>query len=71
MKVPFRDDEFMIGSPDCSAKAFKTPLLRQCPFDLAMISWEARLGGGLDGYVWKVKFGHRGPFALKIVSNHF
>lgn len=69
MKVPFCDDELMMGPPDCSLAAFKKPLLRQCPFDLATISWKAHLGGGgVDGYVWRVKFGDGGPFALKVVS---
>jgi hypothetical protein len=51
-----------------SLSAFKTSLLHQCPFDLTTISSGACLGGGIDGYVWKVRFGESGPFALKVVS---
>lgn len=68
--VPFRNDQCMAGPPSCSASDFKTPRLRRCPFDLTTINWNSssRLGGGLDGYVWKVWFGADGPYALKVVS---
>ncbi|OIW29682.1 hypothetical protein CONLIGDRAFT_654182 [Coniochaeta ligniaria NRRL 30616] len=62
----FQDDTVLLGPPSLTAEDFKTPRLRRCKFDLATISWEARLGGGLDGYVWKVKFGEEGPFTLKL-----
>ncbi|KAK3935042.1 hypothetical protein QBC46DRAFT_462308 [Diplogelasinospora grovesii] len=65
-KVPFRDDSLMLGPPSLTAADFKTPRLRRCRFDLATVSWEARIDGGLDGYVWKVKFGDEGPFVLKV-----
>lgn len=67
-KVPFRDDTLMLGPPSCTAQDFETPRLRQWPFDLATLSWEARIDGGLDGYVWKVRFGDQGPFILKVVG---
>lgn len=67
-KVPFRDDSLMLGPPSLTAADFKMPRLRRCRFDLATVSWEARIGGGLDGYVWKVKFGDEGPFIPKVVS---
>ncbi len=57
----------MIGPPSCTAADFKKPRLRRCPFDPADLRFEARLGGGLDGYVWKVYFGDEGLFALKVV----
>ncbi|KAM6535425.1 hypothetical protein FALCPG4_004989 [Fusarium falciforme] len=58
----------MEGPPGCSAADFDVPRLRRCPFDLANIDWKAssRLGGGLDGYVWKVWFKGDGPFVLKV-----
>ena len=68
MQVPFLDDKPMSGPPPCTAQNFKLPRLRHCIFDLSTITWEDRLGGGLDGYVWKVWFGETGPFALKVVS---
>lgn len=64
---PFHDDELMVGPPDCSEKAFRRPRLRRCPFDLDTIYWISRLDGGLDGFAWKVAFGDRGPFVLKVV----
>ena len=67
-RVPFRDNALMTGPPSCTAADFKKPRLRRCPFDPAELRFEARLGGGLDGYVWKVDFGDEGPFALKVVS---
>jgi hypothetical protein len=68
--VPFRDDELMEGPHSCSAADFDMPCLRRCPFNLADIDWESssRLGGGLDGYVWKVWFKGDEPFVLKVVS---
>ncbi|GAB1311746.1 hypothetical protein MFIFM68171_01956 [Madurella fahalii] len=64
---PFYDENLMVGPPACSERDFIRPLLRRCPFDLNTISWIARLGGGLDGFAWKVMFGDQGPFVLKVV----
>ncbi|ERS98797.1 uncharacterized protein SPSK_04307 [Sporothrix schenckii 1099-18] len=46
----------------------KTPKLRRCTFDVDTIDWRrARLlGAGLDGAVWRVFFGDKGPYALKL-----
>ena len=68
MQVPFLDDTRMSGPPFCTAENFALPRLRQCTFDPSTIVWEDKLGGGLDGYVWKVCFGEIGPFVLKVVS---
>lgn len=57
----------MVGPPKLDHEAFLTPKLRRCPFDPTTLVWAGRLGGGADGYVWKVKFGDQGPFALKVV----
>jgi len=64
----FRDDTPMVGPPSCTAADFKVPRLRRCPFDPEDLVFEARLGGGADGCVWKVRLGREGPFALKMVS---
>ncbi|KAI8715365.1 hypothetical protein NCS52_01043900 [Fusarium sp. LHS14.1] len=66
MQVPFLDDKPMNGPPSCTEQNFKLPRLRQCTFNFDTIVWEHKLGGGLDGYVWKVWFGEIGPFALKV-----
>ncbi|RYP14967.1 hypothetical protein DL765_006035 [Monosporascus sp. GIB2] len=42
------------------------PRLRRCPFNLDSMVWEARVDGGVDGYVWEVRFGAQGPFVLKV-----
>ncbi|KAL2158238.1 hypothetical protein VTH06DRAFT_4558 [Thermothelomyces fergusii] len=65
-RLPFRDDAPMVGPPKTTAADFEMPRLRRCPFDLGSMVWEARLGGGADGYVWKVRFGTEGPFVLKV-----
>jgi hypothetical protein len=59
------------GEPSCFAADFKLPQLRRCPFDPATIDWNRSIpvGGGLDGYVWKVWFGQDGPYALKVVRS--
>lgn len=64
------DDIPLEDKPCCSKAAFERPRLRKCPHDLSTVDWEKAvpLGGGLDGYVWKVYFGTNGPFALKVVS---
>ncbi|KAM4057190.1 hypothetical protein HRG_004030 [Hirsutella rhossiliensis] len=66
MQVPFLDDSLMGGPLYCTLKDFELPCLRQCAFEPSTIAWEDKLGGGLDGYVWKVRFGEMGPFALKV-----
>ncbi|KAK4039965.1 hypothetical protein C8A01DRAFT_46621 [Parachaetomium inaequale] len=66
MKRPFYDEAPIVGSPDCSEAAFYRPLLRRCPFEPGSISWIARLGGGLDGFAWKVMVGDQGPFVIKM-----
>ncbi|KAI5858238.1 hypothetical protein GGS23DRAFT_607749 [Durotheca rogersii] len=48
---------------------FRHPLLRKFPGDPAGISWQCRLGGGVDGYVWEVKYSNQGPFALELWEN--
>lgn len=68
MQVPFLDDKPMSGPPSCTVEDLKRPHLRRCTFDFDTIIWGRRLGGGLDGHVWKVWFGEEGPFALKVVS---
>ncbi|KAI1847035.1 hypothetical protein JX265_006770 [Neoarthrinium moseri] len=65
MKKPFRSDEPMNGPPSCTIADFMRPHLRKCTF-AETIRWEKTLGYGLDGYVWKVWFGDKGPFALKM-----
>ncbi|OAA63356.1 hypothetical protein SPI_03519 [Niveomyces insectorum RCEF 264] len=63
---PFRDDALMEGPPSCTLRDLRRPRLRRCPFDPDTITWLSRLGGGLDGYCWKVNFGDQGPFVLKL-----
>ncbi|KAF5621355.1 uncharacterized protein FTJAE_11326 [Fusarium tjaetaba] len=65
--IAFRDDMLMSSPPSCSAADFKRPHLRRCLFNTANIDWSrsSRVGGGLDGYIWKVWFGADGPYALK------
>ncbi|KAG7291120.1 hypothetical protein NEMBOFW57_001130 [Staphylotrichum longicolle] len=65
-RIAFRDDTPMVGPPGTTATDFKMPRLRRCPFTLDSMIWEARVDGGIDGYVWKVSFGAKGPFALKV-----
>ncbi|KAK5989676.1 hypothetical protein PT974_07931 [Cladobotryum mycophilum] len=70
LELPFLDDAEMQGAPNLSIAAFETPKLRRCPFNLASVNWRSKstsaLGGGLDGFVWKVSFGDDGPYALKV-----
>ncbi|KAK5661241.1 hypothetical protein OQA88_11134 [Cercophora sp. LCS_1] len=65
-QTPFRDDAPMVGPPRTTAADFKMPRLRRCLFDLDGMVWEARMDGGMDGYVWKVRFGAQGPYVLKV-----
>lgn len=71
VKVAFRRDDLLEGEPSCFAADFKLPRLRRCPLDPATIDWSISscIGGGRDGYVWKVWFGDDGPYALKVVSS--
>ncbi|KAL7623748.1 hypothetical protein AAE478_005301 [Parahypoxylon ruwenzoriense] len=67
--VPFLSEEKMDDRPpSCSAADFDMPRLRRSLFDLHAIDLERsdRLGGGLDGFVWKVRFLERGPYVLKV-----
>ncbi|KAF5974095.1 hypothetical protein FBULB1_7927 [Fusarium bulbicola] len=66
--VPFRDDVLMSSPPSYSAADFEKPRLGRCHFDPATINWRlsSRIGGGLDGYIWKVWFEADGPYALKV-----
>lgn len=66
-KTPFRDDTPRVGAHKTAAADFEMSRLRRCAFDLDSIVWEARVGGGADGYVWKVRFGTERPSALKVV----
>ncbi|KAK3304882.1 uncharacterized protein B0T15DRAFT_537918 [Chaetomium strumarium] len=67
-QTPFRDDAPMVGPPGTTAADFEMPRLRRCPFNLDSMVWEACVGGGVDGYVWKVRFGAQGPFVWKVVT---
>lgn len=44
----------------------RQPMLRKAVLDLKDIRWLEHLGGGMDGYCWKVAFGDQGPFVLKM-----
>ncbi|KAL7938068.1 hypothetical protein V8C35DRAFT_276466 [Trichoderma chlorosporum] len=66
MSTPFLNDEYMDGPPRFRSRDLKNPRLRRCSFDPETLIFEDRVGGGADGYVWKVKFGDKGPFVLKI-----
>ena len=83
MKTPFLDDSPMDSTPlACSRERFRRPLLRRCPFDLSSVIFAgcvnskpkdlqapALLDGGLDGFNWKIRLKHGGPFfVLKVVS---
>lgn len=67
----FLDDRILDGPPSYSKSDFEKPRLRKCRFNVDDIDWEAStpLGGGLDGYSWKVFFGKEGPYVLKMVSS--
>lgn len=66
--MPFLDDEVMAGPPNLDHAAFLTPKLRRSAFDPVSLVVEKQLGGGADGFVWRVRFGDEGPFALKVVG---
>lgn len=50
-------------------KDLAMPRLRKCAFDIDAIDWRRseHLGTGVDGVVYRVYFGDKGPFVLKIV----
>ncbi|KAI1822676.1 hypothetical protein F4861DRAFT_540726 [Xylaria intraflava] len=66
-RTRFLSDDPMDGRPSCSQEDFEQPRLRKCVFDLAAIDLKrsSRMGGGLDGYLWKVWFGEQ-AFVLKV-----
>ncbi|KAL7963226.1 hypothetical protein V8C34DRAFT_267572 [Trichoderma compactum] len=66
MSKPFLNDELMQGPPRFSGQDLRQPRLRRSTFDPKTIVFECRLGGGDDGFVWKVRFDGQGPFALKV-----
>ncbi|KAB5515681.1 hypothetical protein GE09DRAFT_577346 [Coniochaeta sp. 2T2.1] len=47
---------------------FREPRLRRCNLDLDSVDWEHAnvVGAGMDGFVWRVYFGDKGPYALKL-----
>ncbi|KAI1819219.1 hypothetical protein F4861DRAFT_158490 [Xylaria intraflava] len=66
--VPFLSDELMDDDrTPCSVTNFENPRLRKCRFDLATIDLKRSvgLGGGLDGYAWKVWIGEQ-AYVLKV-----
>ncbi|RWA10988.1 hypothetical protein EKO27_g4124 [Xylaria grammica] len=68
LHVDFRSNESMQGPPNHRAEDFEQPRLRKCLFLLDTIEWKSatKLGDGYDGCVWKVKFGNKGTFVLKV-----
>lgn len=66
MSKPFLNDEFMEGPPRYRGSDYRQPRLRRSTFDPKTLVFESRLGGGDDGFVWKVRFGGEGPFAMKV-----
>lgn len=70
-------DELMdvdaVTSPPVTVRNLAVPRLRKCPFDIDTIDWRRarKLGQGADGCVYRVCFGDRGPFALKLVCFYF
>ncbi|KAL8381318.1 hypothetical protein RB595_005537 [Gaeumannomyces hyphopodioides] len=65
-RIPFTTEEPLVGPPRYSWADLRKPLLRKCPFDLKDICWQQHLGGGYDGWCWKVSFGDQGLFVLKL-----
>lgn len=70
MSKPFINDEFMEGRPRFRGSDYRQPRLRRSTFDPKTLVFESRLGGGDDGFVWKVRFDNEGPFAMKVVSDY-
>ncbi|KAK4241302.1 hypothetical protein C8A03DRAFT_12407 [Achaetomium macrosporum] len=52
--------------PPVRGNALKHLCYGSFPGNSADIVWERRLGGVVDGYVWKVKWADNGPFAMKV-----
>lgn len=73
MRCPFLNeekiDEEKIDTPlACSKREFIQPRLRKCSFELDSIHFVERVGGGLDGYNWKIQVPKGGPtYVLKLV----
>ncbi|PHH69132.1 hypothetical protein CDD82_7978 [Ophiocordyceps australis] len=63
---PYLSWDYMQGPPPCNVQDFETPRLRQCPFNPGQMSFSRRIDSGFDGCVWKVCFGSRRHFALKV-----
>jgi hypothetical protein len=70
MSTIFLNEQLMDGPPRFREADLKDPRLRHCAFDPETIAFESRIGGGKDGYVWRVNFGGEGPFVLKVVSSN-
>jgi len=64
-RPPFLSD--CISPPPVHWQSFKQPSLCRCPFAPDTIKWCAMVGYGSQGCVFKVQFGNKGPFAVKIV----
>lgn len=64
-RPPFLSD--CISPPPVHWQSFKQPSLRRCPFAPDTIKWCAMVGYGSQGCVFRVQFGNKGPFAVKIV----
>ncbi|PNP51954.1 hypothetical protein THARTR1_07163 [Trichoderma harzianum] len=62
----FLHDDFVGGRLRFRGDDYNQPKLRQSTLDPNSLVILSRLGGGTDGYVWKVRFGDQGPFALKV-----
>lgn len=58
----------MIDDPDYSWHSFRRPQLRACTLPRDKIVWRKKLGGGLDGFVWKIEINKK-PYAIKVVSS--
>lgn len=69
MSTIFLNEKHMKGPPRFRKADLKLPRLRHCAFDPETVVFESRIGGGKDGYVWRVNFNGEGPFVLKVVSN--
>lgn len=54
---PLLDEQPMTGPPQYTKEHFREPRLRQCVFNPDDIIFEFLLGYGVDGCVWKVRFG--------------
>ncbi|OAA37387.1 hypothetical protein NOR_07086 [Metarhizium rileyi] len=67
MRWPFLNEESIDSPLACSKREFKQPRLRKCSFELDSIHFVERVGGGLDGYNWKIQVPKGGPtYVLKL-----